>query len=304
MSGDRVPWWGEAALDRERWGEVVRPMLEKILRARDRDRLPHALLLIGPPGLGRELAAVEIAALLTCEGADQPWAQSNCADRLRVGLHPDVEAVQPSGKKNIIKIDRIRDIVTTIPGRPFEGRRRVWILDGVEVEHFQKEAANAFLKVLEEPPAHAFLILLASNPMAVLPTIRSRCQQLVLPGPVAIARDLFAEMAIPELASAQSSEDLESVVGDVKKALSAGLQGGSKELLQLPYALPAEVRPFAVVAAGAMEMAAETRAEEESEELVRLAADLLAVERRARALNLNARSQIVSCLMKWQGELG
>ena len=203
---ETLPWWHEAVLDRESWQAIVQPTLERVQRARDRDRLPHALLLIGPAGLGRELAAVETAALVVCQGADEPWSEGGCVDRLRVGLHPDVEAALPTGAKKIIPIERIRHIVEAAPGRPFEGLRRVWILDGVEARCLPSASANAFLKVLEEPPPHVMFILLAANPMAVLPTIRSRCQQLNLPGSVSVASALEEAIDLPELTAGGGAE--------------------------------------------------------------------------------------------------
>jgi hypothetical protein len=74
--------------------------------------------------------------------------------------------------------------------------------------------------------------------------------------------------------------------------------------LRLPYALPDDVPPFASVAAVALEMASESESEPVGEELARLAADVLVVERRSLALNLNPRAQMVSCLMRWYRELG
>ena len=180
----------------------MEPALKRLLGARDRNRLPHAVLMIGPPGLGRELAAVEAAVLLTCEGTGALWAGGGCADRVRDGVHPDVQAVLPTGAKQIIKIDQVREVVKSAAGRPYEGERRVWIFDGVEADRFEAPSANAFLKTLEEPPAHAVFILLAANPSAVLPTILSRCQQLALPGEQwpshAGCRD---DVGLPELAA-------------------------------------------------------------------------------------------------------
>ena len=304
MSDEPVTWWGAEALDRERWGALVEPALERLLGARDRDRLPHAVLMAGPAGLGRELAAVEAAVLLACGGAASPWAGGGCADRVRDGVHPDVQAVLPTGAKQIITIAQVREVVNSAAGRPYEGERRVWIFDGVESGHFGAEAANAFLKTLEEPPGHAVFILLAANPSAVLPTILSRCQQLALPGAVAVARQLSEDSKLPELVGADlAGTGLDGAVDEIRSALGSGFSGETRHLLRLPYALPDSLPPFATVAAVALEMASEAEEEPAGEELARLAASLLQVERRSRALNLNPRGQMVSCLMRWYQEL-
>ena len=304
MTEETVTWWGPDALDRERWGALVEPALERLLSARDRDRLPHAVLMIGPSGLGRELAAVEAAVLLTCEGANSLWTRGGGAHRVRSGVHPDVQAILPTGAKRMIKIDQVREVVRSASGRPYEGQRRVWILDGVEAGQFGAEAANAFLKTLEEPPEHAVFILLAANPSAVLPTILSRCQQLALPGAVAVARRLSEGARLPEIFGASMAEaGLDVAVDEIRAALESGCNGETRHLLRMPYALPDSVPPFAAVAAVALEMASEAEEDHGGEELARLATDLLEVERRARALNLNARAQMVSCLMRWYREL-
>jgi len=298
-------WWDAELLDRERWGDLVAPALERLMSARDRDRLPHAVLLVGPAGLGRELAAVEAATLLVCESALGLWCENGCAERIREGVHPDVMAVLPRGAKQIITIAQIREIVESAASRPYEGERRVWIIDGIEAGHLGTEAANAFLKVLEEPPEHVVFILLAANPMAVLPTILSRCQQLALPGIVAVTHSLAGDSPLPELGGTSFAEDVPGeTVEMIRNALETGLEGETRSLLRLPYALPDGSPPFAAVAAVALNMAAEAESEAAGEELSRLAADLLAVEQRARALNLNAKGQMVSSLLRWQRELG
>ena len=304
MSDEPASWWPSDALDRKRWGALVEPALKRLLGARDRNRLPHAVLMIGPPWLGRELAAVEAAVLLTCEGAGALWAGGGCADRVRDGVHPDVQAVLPMGAKQIIKIDQVREVVKSAAGRPYEGQRRVWIFDGVEANRFEAPSANAFLKTLEEPPAHTVFILLAANPSAVLPTILSRCQQLALPGTVAVAHRMSEDMVLPELAAATLTVGgLDGAVDNIRSALESGIGGETRQLLRLPFVLPDGVPPFASVAAVALEMASEAEVEPAGEELARLAADLMVVERRSRALNLNSRGQMVSCLLRWYREL-
>lgn len=305
MSGGEILWWDDSVLDRKRWGEVVEPVLERLTVARDRDRLPQALLLVGPPGLGRELAAVEASAMLVCDGQPGPWAEGRCADRVRRGAHPDVVAVKTEGKGRIIKIEGLRDqLVQVVGARPYEGLRRVWIIDGAEERHLPKASANTLLKTLEEPPEHAMFILLAANPEAVLPTIRSRCQQLVLPGVVALARKLVAGVELPELAASPlDPADLNQATSDIRKALETGRAGETGPLVRLPYRLPEGLPPFAAVASVALEMACEAGDAVRGEDMIVLAADLLATERRTGALNLNPRSQLASCLMRWFQEL-
>ena len=298
-------WWSDSVLDRDRWGVLIEPVLQRIAKARDSDRFPHALLLVGPRGLGRELASVEAAVMLACEGATDPWSASSCADRVRNGVHPDVVAMMPEGKGRIIKIDPVlEEVVDVVSARPYEGLCRVWIFDGVEEEYFPTVSANAFLKTLEEPPGHAVFILLAANPGAVLPTIRSRCQQLSLPGASVVADGDTPEGVPPELAAwVLAGLKIEGVLAEIRTALGAGIAGEPRHLLRLPYLVGGEVNPFEAVAAVATEMATAADETEDGEGLIRLAADLLATDRRCRALNLSTDRQLVSCLLRWFQEL-
>ena len=297
-----MSWWEAAALDQTRWQALVDPVLERVARALDSERFPHGLLLAGPPGLGRELAAVEIAVRLVCPDATGPWSDGACSARVRSGLHPDVVAVMASEGSTQIKIEQVREIVDAAPGRPFEGRHRVWIIDGVEAARFHREPANAFLKVLEEPPNHVRFLLLAAKPEAVLPTIRSRCQQLSLPGPVAIARRLGVEAPLGLAAAALEGLELAQPVERVRAALRGAFAGEVRELLRLPHLLPEEPATTEVVAAVALEEAMAS-GDERAAELVRLAAELVAVERRVTALRLSRDRQLVACLLRWWQEL-
>ena len=298
-----MSWWEPAALDRRRWQALVDPVLERVARALDSERFPHGLLLAGPPGLGRELAAVEIAVRLVCPDATGPWSDGACSARVRSGLHPDVVAVMPIEDSREIRIKQIREeIVECAPGRPFEGLRRVWILDGVEETHLTAEAANAFLQVLEEPPDHVRFLLLAAKPEAVLPTIRSRCQQLTLPGPAAIAHQLGVSSPIGLAAAALDGLELAQPVERVRAALRGAFAGEVRELLRLPHLLPEEPAPTEVVAAVALEEAVAS-GDELAAELVRLAAELVAVERQVTALRLSRDRQLVACLLRWWREL-
>ena len=95
--------------------------------------------------------------------------------RIARGVHPDVVFLEP-GETGAIKIDAVRDAIERSAYRPFEGKRRVVIAD--DAEAMVPEAQNAMLKTLEEPPLGSTFILVSSRPDMLLPTVRSRCQQL------------------------------------------------------------------------------------------------------------------------------
>jgi DNA polymerase III subunit delta' len=98
--------------------------------------------------------------------------------RILVQPHPDVLIIPPDPPQMLVKVDQVRHVNETIRYKPVEGRRRVFIFSD---SAFMKEAANALLKVLEEPPEYATLFLLARNPGELLATIRSRCVSFSLP---------------------------------------------------------------------------------------------------------------------------
>ncbi len=292
-------WFEDELLDVDRLGPVVREALESVRGALDRARMPHAVMLVGPAGLGRELAAVEVAAMMVCRQEGLVGCTCSSCQRVRRGLHPDVAVLRGEGKKNIIKIEPIRQIVTEAPGRPYEGAARVWILDGVEGGRFGQEAANAFLKVLEEPPEHVRFVLLAANPEAVLATIRSRCQGLALPGPVQVAR-LLGEESGPEELAALGDEGREAAaqVEAVREGLEEALSGEVLGLLRA--ARRAGSTPFGLEAAAlAVTEVATTADPEVGEGLSRLAEDLMRSARLTVALNLEAERQLLACLLHW-----
>jgi len=303
--------WPPSALDRDRWGGLVEPVLQRLERARSEDRLPHAVLLVGPEGLGRELAGLEGAALLSCPESGGPWCACSSCARVRRGVHPDVVVVQGQGHGGQIKIAQTREVVGAVSGRPYEAAARVWILDGVEAGRLGAEAANAFLKTLEEPPAHALFLLLAANPSAVLPTIRSRCHELALPGLVAVAERLTGLGVAPELTSAAlsgqegdegRSGELVELVGRTRAALESC---EPLELISCARRLARDPVAFEVAASAVLAMAAEAGNGDGAEALVRLAAELLRVEGRTRALNLSPERQLLSCLLQYaQGSYG
>lgn len=294
--GDKI--FPASALSTRKWKALIEPALKRAWEAIQAERFPHALLIVGPPGMGRELLAQELAcSLITGEA---PWGKSPAADRLRTGTHPDLQIVAGEGKKDSIKIATIREIVGSAAGRPFEGRKRVWVLDSAE-SRLEGHAANALLKVLEEPPSHVVFILLAENPQALLPTILSRCLKLKLPGVVGVAarRDSVGE-APPEIAHRSvGRKDLSEVLGKLRRSLPGILEGDRLEAIRTAGLLGGLEFGFEIGASAAMELAAEGAVGDAA--LAQLAARLLEADQQVRAFTLKPERQILSILLAAAG---
>lgn len=133
-------------------------------------KLSHAYLFLGPAGLGKTAAAWAIAASLMCEKGG--CGQCNVCQRIMRGTHPDVQTFEPEGSAGYLT-EQIRALTHETSLAPFEGKHKVYIVYSADM--LGDAAANAFLKTLEEPPAHTTFILLAHTLEPILPTILSRC---------------------------------------------------------------------------------------------------------------------------------
>lgn len=148
--------------------------------------LAHAYVLSGPRSIGKRTVAIRLAQTLNCEtGAPGGCGSCLSCQKIERGTHPDVLTVTrlvDRGAKGDdakgITIEQIREMQHDLALRPIEGRRRVVIID--DAADLSEHAEVALLKTLEEPPAHALLLLLTPQPARLLPTIRSRAQLLEL----------------------------------------------------------------------------------------------------------------------------
>ncbi len=199
-------------------------LLALLSRAIARDSLPPSLLLAGTSGIGKRRTAMAVAEALNClaprkTGTFETDACGECASCRRIArsVHADVVVLEP-GETGTIKTDVVRDVIDRANYRPFEGRRRVVIVD--EADALMESAQNALLKTLEEPPQASVFILVSSMPDALLPTVRSRCRPLrfgdLTPAEVAavLVRDHEYDEADAKAAAADAG-------GSVGRALEA-----------------------------------------------------------------------------------
>jgi DNA polymerase-3 subunit delta' len=147
-----------------------------LARALATGHLAQAYLLTGAPNVGKTHLALGLAAALNCTGDQPPCGACWSCQHTAQSAHPDVMVVTPDGAR--IKIDQVRSLQRDLSLSPYRGRWRACIITDFHLA--TTEAANALLKTLEEPPAHAMLILTATDASLLLPTIVSRCQALAL----------------------------------------------------------------------------------------------------------------------------
>ncbi len=154
-----------------------------IQRGLQERRLHHAYLFAGPPHVGKSTLALQLAQAVNCDGQAPPCGECRPCLRIAQGQHADVQTLdvetgEDGVSKTLISIDAVRELHHSAHLRPYEGRRRVFIIQ--QAERLSLEAANALLKTLEEPPPDVLLLLLTADPDAVIPTVVSRCQRMEL----------------------------------------------------------------------------------------------------------------------------
>lgn len=178
------------------WTQTLWNQLQE--RARQR-QLPHALLLHGPAGVGKQQFATEFAQSLLCESPgpqSMPCGACRACMQFQAHTHPDYHCICPEEDSRVIKIDQIRQLCDSLSlSSHHAGYRPILI---VPAEAMNPAAANSLLKTLEEPPAHTLLILISHQPSLLSATIRSRCQRLTIGLPTAEQARQWVLTQLPE----------------------------------------------------------------------------------------------------------
>ncbi len=204
-------------------------------RAVSQDRLAHTYLFEGPSGVGKEMAALGLAAATLCDRALHEACDCETCRRIGAGQHPDVRVFRPrdEGDRNL-KVEQVREeILPFTKFAPFEARAAFVIFPQADVSFPIKlaQAANALLKTLEEPRKGVHFVFLSERPDRLLPTIRSRSQRVrfrALP-PDVIDRILDAH----GIAADARGPAISLAAGQADRAIALGSEGRAAALLEL-----------------------------------------------------------------------
>ena len=183
---------------------------ERLCAALTRNRLPHALLFTGPPGIGKSMTARRLVMRIACTSSDViPCGQCPGCQRVIAGSHPDLVMLGLLQGKKEIGIEQARRLKRFVHFHAVTARWKMAIID--DADRLSLGAQNALLKTLEEPPGDALLVLISSSPGALLSTIRSRCQVIV-----------FQPLTVDDVRAVLSGLDLDA---DEAAALSSYADG-------------------------------------------------------------------------------
>jgi len=196
--------------------------IELLKRSIETGRIAHAYLFYGMQGIGKRTSAIAFAKTLNCR-QEQSDSCNSCSACIKIarGVHPDVITIEPEGL--VIKIKNIREVQNQIKFRPFEGKKRVFII--VDAEKMNSPSANALLKTLEEPNPSNILILLTSRPYQLPETIISRCQK--------IRFDPIRKDAVASFLEKETSLDRKSA--GILASSSRGSIGKALEMMKQSY---------------------------------------------------------------------
>ncbi len=254
-------------------------MLEQLMRSARAGRIVHALLFTGPRGFGKRTAARLFTQALFCTGAEKPCGVCPACRQVENGTHPDVHILRPDGRD--IKVDQARQLIDDISVMPYEGAMHAVIIE--RADRMNESAQNALLKTLENPVVPAIFFLLAESAADLLPTVRSRCQQV-----------RFRALSPEECAGVLMSRGISAPRASLLAGVSGGSVGRALEIDADETYFPLRERvvrslgllrgPGSVATAASVLTGDKERSEDVLEIMERIARDRLAVENGAAPL--------------------
>jgi len=196
------------------------------------NRLAHAYVVVGQPrGEGLEFVEAFLK-LIFCTASQKPCNHCSGCQLVETHKHVDTLWIEPQSKSRKIKVDEVRALVHRVSQTSFEGGWKAGII--LAADCMNPSAANALLKTLEEPPAKTLILLVTNSPQALLPTIISRCQKLVLPEENYTNQEFWYEPLLellrempPQsgLAAARLASALKAILDQIKKVVSDEISG-------------------------------------------------------------------------------
>ena len=184
----------------------------------EQDRLAHAYLFVGPRGIGKTSSARIFAKALNCVKGPTVEPCGKCDNCIEIAEGRSLDVLEIDGASNR-GIDEVRELRDTVRYAPARGKYKIYIID--EVHMLTKEAFNALLKTLEEPPAHVKFLFATTEPQKVLPTILSRCQRFDL-------RRIPANLIVQHLKKIAKGEKI-AIDEKALAAIARGAEGGLRD---------------------------------------------------------------------------
>ena len=285
--------------------QISQPRIVDLLKqAVVRASVPQSIIFAGPEGAGKRAMAIALAQAVNCPNQKDGDACGECptCNRIARGDHYDVVIVEREDNAATIKIEQLRDRVLSVVGyRPFEARRRVFIIDPADA--MSDAGQDALLKTLEEPPPAAMLMLITAFPDALARTVQSRCRRLRFErthSEPAAERDDDVQAAISFLLAAtdrsvpkrlKASAAMATVKGDrrVREALSTRLEIASSLLRDVSALVADEITVVQNRDAGA-----DLRRLAESFDQRRVVAAWAVLQKAQQSLERNASAKIVA----------